>query len=60
MQSAAENQDLAEVQVIAPTLKSIVQDASVLNIARDRARKPLAGKSFRMNPPKRRGYQRKG
>lgn len=46
MQSAAENHNLAEVQVIAPTLKSIVQDASVLNIARDRARKLLAGKSF--------------
>lgn len=46
MESAAENHNLAEVQVIAPTLESIAQDGSVLNIARDRARRLLARKSF--------------
>ena len=42
MESAAENHDLAELQLIAPTLESIVEDVSVLNIARQRAKRLLA------------------
>jgi hypothetical protein len=42
MEEAAENHNLAEIQVIAPTLKSIADDTSVLNIARQRARRLLA------------------
>jgi len=42
MESAAENHDLVELQLIAPVLESIVEDSSVLNIARQRAKKLLA------------------
>lgn len=42
MEEAADNHNLAEIQVIAPTLKSIADDTSVLNIARQRARRLLA------------------
>jgi len=42
MESAAESHNLAELQIIAPTLKSIADDATVLNIARRRAKKLLA------------------
>jgi len=45
MESAAENHNLAELQVIAPTLESIANDATVLNIARQRARRLLAKSS---------------
>ena len=41
MESAAESHNLAELQIIAPTLKSIADDATVLNIARRRAKKLL-------------------
>ncbi len=41
MESAVENHYLAELQLIAPQLESIVQDESVLNIARKRAKKLL-------------------
>ncbi len=41
MESAAENHNLVEIQVIAPTLESIANDASVLNIARQRAKRLL-------------------
>ena len=41
MESAAESHNLAELQLIAPQLASIVQDESVLNIARQRAKKLL-------------------
>jgi hypothetical protein len=42
MENAAESHNLAELQIIAPTLKSIADDATVLNIARRRAKKLLA------------------
>ncbi len=42
MEDAAETSNLAELQIIVPTLKSIADDATVLNIARERARKLLA------------------
>jgi len=42
MEDAAQSHNLAELQVIAPTLKSIADDATVLNIARQRAKKLLA------------------
>jgi hypothetical protein len=42
MENAAESHNLAELQIIAPTLKSIADDATVLNIARRRAKKMLA------------------
>ena len=42
MEDAAESHNLAELQIIAPTLKSIADDTSVLNIARQRAKKLLA------------------
>ena len=42
MEGAAESHNLAELQIIAPTLKSIADDAKVLNIARQRAKKLLA------------------
>jgi hypothetical protein len=42
MESAAEGHNLAELQIIAPTLDSIAGDRTVLNIARQRAQKLLA------------------
>jgi len=42
MESAAEGHNLAEIQIIAPTLKSIADDSTVLNIARQRAKRLLA------------------
>jgi hypothetical protein len=42
MEDAEANHNLAELQVIAPTLKDIADDPSVLNIARARARRLLA------------------
>jgi hypothetical protein len=42
MEDEAQNHYLAELQVIAPILKSIAEDSSVLNIARQRARQLLA------------------
>jgi hypothetical protein len=42
MESAAEGHNLAELQIIAPTLDSIAGDRTVLNIARKRAQKLLA------------------
>jgi hypothetical protein len=42
MESAAEGHNLAQLQLIAPTLESILEDASVLNIARQRAKRLLA------------------
>ena len=42
MENAAENHNLAELQIIAPTLKSIADDTTVLNIARQRAKRLLA------------------
>ncbi len=42
MENAAESHNLADLQIIAPTLKSIADDTTVLNIARQRAKKLLA------------------
>lgn len=42
MESAAEGHNLAQLQLIAPTLESIMDDISVLNIARQRAKRLLA------------------
>jgi hypothetical protein len=42
MEDAAQSHNLAELHVIAPTLKSIADDATVLNIARQRAKRLLA------------------
>lgn len=42
MEAAAENHNLAELQIIRPTLESIAGDSTVLNIARQRAKKLLA------------------
>lgn len=44
MEEAAENRNLAEIQIVAPTLKNIAEDPSVLNIARQRAKR-LLGKA---------------
>jgi hypothetical protein len=44
MEEAAENHNLAEIQIVAPTLTNIADDTSVLNIARQRARR-LLGKA---------------
>lgn len=41
MEDAAESHNLAELQIIQPTLESIAQDSTVLNIARQRAKKLL-------------------
>jgi hypothetical protein len=41
MEAAFESHDLAELQLIAPILQSITDDISVLNIARQRAKKLL-------------------
>ena len=42
MENAAEGHNLAELQIIQPTLESIAEDSTVLNIARQRAKKLLA------------------
>lgn len=42
MENAAESHNLAELQIIQPTLESIAQDSTVLNIARQRAKKLVA------------------
>ena len=42
MENAAENHNLVEMQLIAPTLESIAEDAAILNIARQRAHRLLA------------------
>jgi hypothetical protein len=42
MEAAMESHNLAELQIIQPTLESIAGDASVLNIARQRAKRLLA------------------
>jgi len=42
MEAAMESHNLAELQIIRPTLESIAADSSVLNIARQRAKKLLA------------------
>jgi len=41
MEDAAESHNLTELQIIQPTLDSIAQDSTVLNIARQRAKKLL-------------------
>lgn len=41
MEETAETENLQEMQLIAPTLKSIADDTAVLNIARNRARRLL-------------------
>lgn len=42
MESAAEGHNLAELKIIAPMLESIAEDSTVLNIARQRAKKLAA------------------
>jgi len=42
MEDMAQNENLAEIQIIAPLLENIANDSSVLNIARQRARRLLA------------------
>lgn len=42
METALESHNLAELQLIAPTLESIVNDPAILNIARQRAKRILA------------------
>lgn len=42
MESLAENDFLAELQLIAPTLENIANDPAILNIARQRAKRLLA------------------
>jgi len=42
MESALEGHNLAELQLIAPTLESIANDPAILNIARQRAKRLLA------------------
>ncbi|PYP86999.1 MAG: hypothetical protein DMG65_17870 [Candidatus Angelobacter sp. Gp1-AA117] len=42
MEDLAQNQDLAELQIIAPVLQNIADDTSVLHVARERARRLLA------------------
>jgi len=44
MENADEGHNLAELKIIAPTLESIAEDSTVLNIARQRAKK-LASKA---------------
>jgi len=41
MENSESNHDLAELQIVAPTLQSIADDSTVLNIARERARRLL-------------------
>jgi hypothetical protein len=47
MEELARNGYLAEIQIIAPTLRSIANDSSVLHIARERAQRLLEN----LNPP---------
>ncbi len=42
MENAAEGHNLAELQIIQPTLESIAEDSTILNIARQRAKKLLS------------------
>jgi hypothetical protein len=42
MEDAAASHSLVELQIIAPTLKSIAEDSAILNIARQRAQRLLA------------------
>ena len=42
MEEAAESHNLAELQIIRPTLESIAGDSTILNIARQRAKRLLA------------------
>ncbi|HZU34196.1 MAG TPA: hypothetical protein VFB79_24010 [Candidatus Angelobacter sp.] len=42
MENAMESHNLAELQLIAPTLKSIAEDPAIMHIARQRAQKLLA------------------
>jgi hypothetical protein len=42
MEDAAESHNLAELQIIRPTLESIAQDSTILNIARQRAKRLVA------------------
>jgi hypothetical protein len=42
MEDAAESHTLVEIQLIAPTLESIAEDHTILNIARQRAHRLLA------------------
>ncbi len=42
MEEAAQSGYMAEIQIIAPTLENIANDASILHIARERARRLLA------------------
>ena len=42
MEDATESRNLVEIQLIAPTLESIAEDHSILNIARQRAQRLLA------------------
>ena len=44
MEQMAQNGYLAEIQIIAPTLQNIINDSTVLNMARDRARRLLESK----------------
>jgi hypothetical protein len=41
MENAVESHNLAELQIIQPTLESIAEDSTILNIARQRAKKLL-------------------
>ena len=45
MEEMAQHGYLAEIQIIAPTLQNIANDASVLHIARQRAQRLLAGQN---------------
>jgi hypothetical protein len=47
MENAAESHNLAELQLLAPTLESIANDTAILNIARQRAKRLLAKSSSR-------------
>jgi hypothetical protein len=42
MEAAADSHNLAELQIIQPTLQSIAEDSTILNIARQRAKRLLA------------------
>jgi len=42
MEDMAQNHNLAELQAIATTLENIMNDSSVLHVARQRARRLLA------------------
>ena len=44
MEQMAQSGYLVEIQIIAPTLQNIINDSSVLNMARDRARRLLESK----------------